>query len=58
MEQITFVLSSFGIVALAILFGFAFLKIEKDYLNSDPLASKDFDSFLKKVKGNSSRIRY
>ncbi|PWK25159.1 hypothetical protein LV89_02785 [Arcicella aurantiaca] len=58
MEQITFVLSSFGIVVLAVLFGLTFSKIEKDYLNSDPFASKDFDSFLKKVKGNSSRIRY
>jgi hypothetical protein len=58
MEQFIFLFSAIAIIGLALMFGFVFLKIENNYLNTDVYSDKNFDSFMKKIKGNSSRIKY
>lgn len=58
MEQFIFLFSAIAILGIALMFGLIFLKVENNYLNTDVYSDKNFDSFMKKIKGNSSRIKY
>lgn len=56
MEQLIFFILSVSIIGIVFIFGLSFFKLESDVSNSYVQTNKDFNSFLTKIKINSSKI--
>ena len=56
MEQLVFFILSVSIIGIIFIFGLSFFKLESNVSNSYVRTNKDFNSFLTKIKTNSSKI--
>jgi hypothetical protein len=57
MEPIMFLLLSISLLGIFLMFGIFHFKIENNIVNHTNEGSHNFDSFMNKVKSNSSKIR-
>ncbi len=58
MEQFVFLLLSVSILGITVIFGLSFSKVESSISTSSyGGTNKDFNSFLMKIKSNSSKVR-
>lgn len=56
MEEFIFFVVSVSIIGIVFTFGFSFFKVHSNTSNTHGIANKNFNSFLTKIKNNSSKI--
>ncbi len=57
MEPIMFLILSIFLIGIGIIFGISHFKVENDIISHLNERGHDINSFMTKIKGNSSRIR-
>lgn len=57
MEPIMFLILSISLIGIFIIFGLSHVKIENNFSNHLNGTNHDLNSFMTKIKGNSSKLR-